>query len=265
MNHSCIASDSRNWTTLQSAVRHFSCNQVTRVARKSRLVLATVALGVAGLSQSSHAQIVTGYTLFAPGETGSYTYFDDTGRQLLDGVTGSNSILATSVLGRPAYDWIGWRAASQGGANFTFDGRTDPLTTVQIETISIGFNRTQSAGIFLPTTVRVGDSFFPAGQSFAVSPTAIPDQTRGFLDFDVSALGITGNFYVSLVDGDTNHWIFVDEVRFTYSTVTTTPPTGSSAVPEPSTYGLIGAGTLFALVAWRRRRTKKGATSLTSA
>jgi hypothetical protein len=167
---------------------------------------------------------VTSYTL-TPGEIGSFNYIDDGGVQLTDGFIGTNNYGANLGNGN-AYEWVGWAVANPT-AVFQFGS---PVT---VTSVSIGFNRNNSASIHLPDTVTVN------GTPFSVSANAIPDNTRGFLAFAGSWTGssLTLNLSDTLGDPFGESWIFVDEVQIT---------------PEPGTFVLLGAG--LALVALRKLR-----------
>lgn len=156
-----------------------------------------------------------------PGEgqaqQGTYNYFDDTGRQLTDNVFGVNNWAADLGNGN-AYEWVGWRVANPT-VTFTFSA---PVTLNQV---IIGFNHTEAAGIFLPATVTIG------GVNNGVLASAIADNTRGSLTFNVNLNNITSTT-ISFTDSDPTRWVFVDEVQFF----------GDTAVPEPATWGWVGAG-----------------------
>lgn len=193
-------------------------------------------LGAGAVCLAAHAapaaaQYVTPASYTAtPGETGTYNYFDDTGRQLTDGVLGVNYWGADLGNG-PAYEWVGWRRAAPHLV-FAFDA------PVAISRVQIGFGRTEGVLVYLPSSVTVG------GTAFALTGTELPDGTRGFLNFDGAFSGST--LTIDMDDGDPNRWIYVDEVRF----VRASP----QVVPEPATDALLAAGLAGVGMVVRRRR-----------
>jgi hypothetical protein len=148
---------------------------------------------------------------------GTFNYFDDTGSQLTDGMYGVND-WRTDLGNGPAYEWVGWKVADPT-ITFTFS------SSVTIDQVGIDFNRDEEAdaSIFLPPTVTIN------GMNFSVDPNAIPDMTRGTVDFNGSWTGTT--LTVTLTDGDPTRWIFVDEMPF-----------DAVPVPEPSGIALVLSG-----------------------
>lgn len=215
---------------------------------KSSLCIAAALTALATVSAT--AQIVTGYTYNAApegqAEGGTYNYFDDTGHQLLDGVTGVNNWQADLGNGN-AYEWVGWKTAD-AKITFDFDGTSVAGWQTKVVGIELGFTKSENDGIFLPPTLTISGGL--NSQTWNINPNELYDQTRQFLTADLSGLNLLSNFTVDISDGDASKWVFLDEVRFIYST--TKLPDGS-AVPEPSTYGLIGAAGLLAVAAYRRR------------
>jgi hypothetical protein len=96
---------------------------------------------------AARAQLVTPVSYTAtPGETGLFTYFDDTGAQLTDGVLGANDWTLNLGQGN-AQEWVGW-VIVEPVLTFTFTG------SPTLHEVQIGFNRDENGGgIFLPTRV----------------------------------------------------------------------------------------------------------------
>jgi hypothetical protein len=162
------------------------------------------------------------------GDTSTYVYTDQTGKQLTDGFLGANDWHDGN-----AYEWVGWDNKNALLA-FTFNG------SPSIDTVKIGFNRNEGVGpIWLPSTVTIG------GNNFTVAHDAIiGEATRGWLTFTGSwTTGTPLQITLTPVDGK---WIFVDEVQF-FGT-----PGGPVTAPEPSTMLLLGLG-LVGLAEVRRR------------
>jgi len=170
----------------------------------------------------------TSYTA-TPGEGiiqgGLYNYFDDTGRQLIDGSYGANAWSA-NVGNGIGYEWVGWQVADPV-FTFQFSG------PVNISQVGIDFSRTESSMIFLPNTVSIG------GTDFTVAMDAIPDASHGTLFFNGLWNGTT--LTINLMDCSPNDWLFVDEISFDIL-----------PVPEPSVLVLLTGG--FGWLATRSRR-----------
>ncbi len=207
--------------------------QLTHKASFALALLTASSLAAVLPAQAQTPIVPVSYTETAPegiAQGGGYNYFDETGKQLTDGILGVDNALADLGNG-PAYEWVGWRSADPT-INFDFG------QNVNINSVSIGFNRNVFQNIDLPTDVTID------GNAFTVSPTALADDTRGFLTFNGNWTGSTLN--VALADHDANAFIFVDEVKFT------------SPVPEASTtvsFGLLLCLGLGGLI-WSARRKK---------
>ena len=194
------------------------------------LILSALVLPCLWNSPADAVPVVpTGYTA-TPGEGtaqgGFYNYFDDTGRQLIDGSYGANNWSANLGNGI-AYEWVGWKLADPV-ITFQFSG------LVTITQVGIDFNRAESSQIFLPSTVSIGST------DFTVAPDAIPDASHGTLFFNGLWSGTT--LTIKLVDSSSSDWIFVDEICFNAATV-----------PEPSALMLLTIG--LGWLTLRLRRT----------
>lgn len=181
---------------------------------------------VTGLATTIAAPIVPVSYTATPGQGqasgGTYNYYDETGRQLIDGQFGVSQYNAAE-----SYQWVGWL---YNNPTLVFDfGQV-----VTIGSVSIDFNRHETGGIALPAAVQI------EGDYFSVNRASFPDKTTGSVNFD----GIwTGQqLTINLVENG-SAWIFVDEVQFT------------TAVPEPGTLalGLMGAAILGGFQ-WLRRK-----------
>jgi hypothetical protein len=155
---------------------------------------------------------------------GTFDYFDDGGNQLRDSILGANEWFNDLGNGN-AQEWVGWLVA-EPTITFTFS------SSVTINRVEIGFNRSQPSAIFLPATVRIG------GVPFTLAGSELPDTTRGFLTFSGTFTGIS--LTIELLDMSTARWIFTDEFRFFDDNGT--PPPGDPVIPEASTMILLGCG-----------------------
>lgn len=175
------------------------------------------------------AQFVIPLSYTAPaGTVGVYSYFDDGGSQLTDEILGADDWTANLGSGN-AREWVGWSGASTNPTlTFTF---SDSPT---IRSVLIGFNRGEVTGaIFLPSQVAIG------GTIFSMTGSELPDNTRGFLQYDGSWTGNT----LPIAFTQSGPWLFIDEVRFS-----------TSAIPEPAVTALgLGVG-MLATVMYRRKR-----------
>lgn len=193
---------------------------MTRFVLVSAIVASFVSLA------SAQEVIPSGYTYTSPPEgqaqNGTFNYFDDTGTQLIDGILGSSNWNADFGNG-PAYEWVGWNIANPT-IDFTF------AAPVGISRVEIGLNRTDFAGIFIPSTVTI------AGSTFNLPADLLADRNRGWASFDVN-LAPGSTLALTLADAGFNRWIFVDEVRF-------------FVIPEPTSLLALAA---FVPLALRRR------------
>ena len=185
-----------------------------------KTLVSLTTLGLLSYSALAGMIVPTSYSFSPPAEGqaqgGSYNYFDDTGKQLTDGITGVNAWDANLGNG-PAYEWVGWLTANPT-ISFKFG------SSVSIREVTIGFNRAQYAGIYIPPEVVIG------GTIFTLSRDAMPDNTRGWLSFDGNWTGTS----LDITFKDTRPlWTFIDEVKF-----------DGPVVPEPTT---VLAGALLLL------------------
>ncbi len=185
-----------------------------------RLLLASL------LCLSSYGAVITPTSYTAtPGQGtgvgGTFDYFDETGKQLTDGVLGNDTYWVDLGNGN-AYEWVGWLTVDPV-LNFQLPGQ------YMVTGVNIGFNRMDSSGILLPITVIIGNT------SFSVAGNEIADNGRGFVTFSGNWEG--NSLQVQLIDQDVNRWIFVDEITME-----------GFETPEPGTSALVAAGGLALLI-----------------
>ena len=163
---------------------------------------------------------------------GQFNYFDDTGRQLIDGFRGVNDWRANLGNGN-AYEWVGWVVANP---SFTFNFSS----VVAISSITIGLNRTEGSGIFTGITGAAG------GNPISIPGNAFADGTRSDLPFIFASPVVGSTFQLSLTDGNQSSWIFIDEITFDGTRST-------SVIPLPGTFALMFPALALIGVFARRR------------
>ncbi|MCF7998488.1 MAG: hypothetical protein K9L25_05550 [Methylovulum sp.] len=179
---------------------------------KSKLAILLVTLTISGAVSATNLISPKEYT-GTQGESsiplgGTLSYFDDTGNQLTDKIIGKDDFSANLGYGA-AHEWVGW-ITTDPTINFIFDEGT------KISQVLIGFNRMESVGIFLPKKVTIN------GKVFELKGNEIANVKRGYLKFNGSFSGSTLN--IVLEDGDSQKWIFVDEIQFISPTIEGTAP-----------------------------------------
>lgn len=191
-----------------------------QLARGAALLAATTVL--------SWGQFIAPVSYTAsPGGVGTFTYFDESGSQLTDGIFGVDD-WTTDLGNGNAFEWVGWTTPAPS-ITFTFSGNPT------IQTVLIGFNRAEATGaIFLPLTVTIG------GVEFVLTGTELVDGTRGFLAFFGPWTGNTLQIDMT----ERGPFTFVDEIQFS-----------ALAIPEPATWTLLALGSAL-LSLGRLRRTK---------
>ncbi len=134
-----------------------------------------------------------------PGGTGMVVYADETGTQLVDGVRGTDDILADLGNGT-AYEWVGWTELTEPVTlTFTLDGEVD------IASVGIGIYHRDGLGIFVPGNVTIN------GVSYDLSPDDVPDNQRKDLVFSGP---FTGPEVQVVLHHRGRGWIMLDEVQF---------------------------------------------------
>jgi len=189
--------------------------------QKLTLVLAlTVVAAVPARAQF----VVPSFYTATPGGVGGFTYFDDTGSQLTDGVYGVDDYTADLGQGN-AYEWVGW---TDPNPTITFDFPS----SITVQSVLIDFNRNEGAGIYLPANVTIG------GTVFNLNGDEIDFGTRGTLVYNGSWTGSSLDVDMSAA----GPYTFVDEVKFATTTV-----------PEPSVAAALLGAAALGWATWRRR------------
>ncbi len=165
------------------------------------------------------------------GQGGALDYFDDTGRQLIDGKTGTNTWWEDLGNGM-AYEWVGW---AQHDPTITFEF----AQSVKINHVLIDFAHAQERdGIYLPINVTINH------KTFQLNGNEIPENTRGTLQFDGAFTGSSLSISMerNTIRADPSKWwIFIDEVKFTADDSTSNNsnhlPTGDVTITGVTTNG----------------------------
>lgn len=199
-----------------------------------KLVIAATLGACAGLANAA-AVIPLSYVA-TPGQGraqgGTFNYFDDTGRQLIDGVYGVNWLGADLGNGE-AFEWVAWKS-TQPTIVFQFD------RVVSLASMTIGLNRREDAAVYTRINGNAG------GALFSIPQDLFPTYTRGDFTFNFPVPFVGSSMTLSLVDNYPDRWIFVDEITFQG-----TP--ASTVVPLPGALALMLPGLALLGAAVRRR------------
>jgi hypothetical protein len=220
-------------------------------------VRSTIALALASASfaaLATPAEVVpVSYTFDQYTASGTYFYGDGASHtspaftELTDGVYGVEGWAADLGHGNSA-EWVGW--VYQPSVNIDFDfGHA-----VNIQQIKVGSTQDSVGDVVLPS---IDVSYWNGASWVASASLVVPESSandrpaystlpHGFLD--LGSLNITAQkIRVTAKFSNDGPWTFIDEVDF-YGT--------TSAVPEPSTYGLVLAGLgVVAATALRKRKS----------
>lgn len=201
-----------------------------------------ISFAIAGLALSAaHATPLAPASYeMSNGETGSYTYWDDS----YDG-SGSNTtslaplsdglgdltdgVIATQNWFNTPGPYVGWLNINPT-ITFSFDG------TVAIDTVTLHVDDANGAGgVATPGSVSIAGTNYAIADPAGAAPFAVT----------IGGLGFTGaTLDIQLFEGSAP-WLFVSEIEFAGSVVRT---------PEPGSMGLLGLG--LGLVALRRRKAR---------
>lgn len=213
-----------------------------------QLVLGFAALGLGGTFSVQGIQITPSAYSFIPGtRQGSYSYADETGTQLIDGIYGGVALPDQTS----AIPYLGWLAPLVT-LQFEFEQLTT-FNSVTVSSLQKWLGNIVLPDVHLSTSVD-GVNWSPVA-SLITPESAVNDWAKRMLT--LSGLNITTEFLqIELARNDQGPWIFVDEVLFSgtvpegvmrVTSVTTT------AVPDAaSTFALLGIG-LSSLLLFRRK------------
>ncbi|HEU5080964.1 MAG TPA: PEP-CTERM sorting domain-containing protein [Opitutaceae bacterium] len=214
---------------------------------KSKLTFLAFVSAATFAATAAHAQITLND--FSSYETPNTFFYGD---WALSNPFGDNLPVATFTQGAGFYNFSGGSNADDAFSEFFFDSPLDLGTNDQL-TLSLKLLAGNTAD---DLTVRLVDlNGDVASATFALSDfsSSFALASHTFTPFgafdptDVVSFQISGN----VPGGGAMVDVAIDNLSVTSSTV----PTG--AVPEPSTYGLLGAVSLAALAFWRRKATRR--------
>ena len=163
------------------------------------------------------AEIVPSSYTAPPGEVGAYTYYDDTGSQLTDGLHGAPWSGEPGWAGDDPYPWVAWDSHPVT-ITFYFD-RVCTLSSIQVFT-----GRSDGPSMFMPNRITLAmgstQSDLTVRGAWTFENSDYSDACRHTLTMDVGAQAGT---VAQLTIEPTARWIFLDEVDFY-----------DQPVPEPS-------------------------------
>ncbi|MBP6963704.1 MAG: PEP-CTERM sorting domain-containing protein [Armatimonadetes bacterium] len=203
-----------------------------------KLASILVALVITSLACSAAlgVEIVPSSYVAPTGDVGAYTYYDDTGSQLTDGLHGGPWSGEPGGGADDPYEWVAWE--SHAATITFFFAQQTTFTRVDVFT-----GRSDGPSMYIPRqiTLAVGNSEETLSQCgvWNFDNSQYPDASRCTLTLDVG--GCTGSVAQITLE-PTKFWMFLDEVDF-YGT----------PVPEPSSL-LALAGGIALLMGARRRR-----------
>jgi hypothetical protein len=192
----------------------------------------------------------TSYTFDKATDTGSYSYHDWTGVQLIDGSYGTNDWGADLGHGN-AYEWVGWVNDSPVNIDFDFG------SPVLLNEIHVGTVQDNLTDVVLPSVDLYSSnngSVWNQFGSFYV-PESIANDNQHFI-YQVDGLSVSSRYVrVTLLHSYDGPWTFTDEIDFYRDT--------SLPSPEPSVFLLFGTGlSVLALKRNRKERNRVGLLSL---
>ncbi|HXG48674.1 MAG TPA: hypothetical protein VNO52_13700, partial [Methylomirabilota bacterium] len=141
-------------------------------------------------------------------DTGTYSYHDETGMQLVDGVRGIAPW--DSDLGHgPGYEWVGWASDPVVNIDFTFGSLT------RIDAIHVSTTQDHLDDVVLPHVFLYADN----GTGFSLIASLLNPESsandRQYRTFQFDTTGLDAlRIRVSLHQSLDGPWTFTDEIDF---------------------------------------------------
>jgi hypothetical protein len=214
---------------------------------KNRSLSWIFALGCVGSIVSNQAIQVTptSYT-FVPGtKQGTYSYIDETGNQLTDGLYGPSRLLSQA----DAVPYLGWLAPLVT-LNFNFAAPTT-FDSVTVSSLQAWIGNIALPDVYLYAS-NDGTTWSPVANLITpeVDANNFAKATLTLGDLNVTAQYLQ----IELKRNNIGPWIFIDEVTFSSpDNIQAQSTTGGTAVPEAgATLALLGIG-ISSLALFRKR------------
>jgi hypothetical protein len=143
-------------------------------------------------------------------DVGSYSYHDDTGNQLNDGIYGNNTWHGDLGSGR-AYEWVAWNRDERVMIDFVF-GATHSFDRVQISTI-----QDILGNVVLPSAklwqMNANGEWGVVLDRFIPQSADNNNSGKFYINFDNLNL-VADTLRIELYESNGNSWMFTDEISF---------------------------------------------------
>jgi hypothetical protein len=187
----------------------------------------------------------TSYTFIPGARAGSYSYADETGVQLIDGLYGTAYLLEQSY----ADPYVGWMA-EHVTINFQFAELTT-FNQVTVSALQKWLGNIVLPDVYLNTSVD-GVTWTPVA-SLITPESWLNDYAKKLLT--LSGLDVTTKYLqVELKRNDKGPWIFTDEILFAGIVLDTQLTASSTAVPDASSSAALLGVALAGLSCLRRKQ-----------
>jgi hypothetical protein len=212
--------------------------------RGIRLVAAVAAVG--GVVAANAVQVDPASYSFVPGsKQGTYSYADEGGTQLTDGIYGPSRLRSQE----DAVPYVGWQAPLVT-INFNFAEQTT-FNSVTVSSLQAWIGNIALPDVFLYSSTD-GQNWTQVS-SLITPESSVNNYQKGSLT--LSGLDFTTEFLqIQLGRNNIGKWIFVDEIDFDGFVPSTSETVGTNVPEVSSTLALLGLG-MSSLVLFRRRKS----------